>query len=629
MCGIAGIYAFNKAAEAYKSYLNSAVTSLNKRGPDNQGVYFHQSVGLGHTRLSIIDVSEAANQPMSDETGRYTIIYNGEIYNYQEIRKELEKEGISFKTNSDTEVVLKLCIKEGSDAIVQLNGFFAFAIYDKEEQTILLARDRIGIKPLLYYHDNEKLVFASEMKALLSFPVPREIDNVSLYQYLQLTYIPAPASIFKNIRKLAPGHYMYIKGEKVQQKQYYKIPYSAEKEYPELDYPAQQKKLKELLDVSVKKRLISDVPLGAFLSGGIDSSVVVALASRHTKQLNTFSIGYINEPLFDETKYANLVAKKFNTNHTVFPLSTNDLYDHLNDVLDYVDEPFADSSALPVYILSKLTRKHVKVALSGDGGDELFAGYNKHRAEYIVRHKDIKTQLLKNLSFLWNVLPKSRNTSITNKIRQYHRFVKGMNLSFQERYWQWCSFADEKASANLIHGSISKEEYTGRKETILRNITGSGDINELLYTDAHLVLPNDMLHKVDSMSMANSLEVRVPLLDHHVVNYLFSLPSDSKIDANNQKKLLRDTFKDILPSELYNRSKHGFEVPLLNWFKTDLKSKILDDWLSDDFIRDQAIFNLQEIKKIKKQLFSFNPGDVQVDVWKLIIFQNFYKKYLS
>jgi asparagine synthase (glutamine-hydrolysing) len=383
-----------------------------------------------------------------------------------------------------------------------------------------------------------------------------------------------------------------------------------------------------LLSDSVQRRLIADVPLGAFLSGGIDSSVIVALASQHTKHLNTFSIGYKDEPMFDETGYARLVADKYKTNHTVFSLSNDDLFENLFSVLDYIDEPFADSSALAVNILSMHTRKHVKVALSGDGADEMFAGYNKHRAEWILRNKKLFTLSASMLSPLLSPFGGDRNSPFSNKIRQLHRFADGARLSPADRHWRWCGFVDEEEIDSLIDFQYNNSDYYRRKKEILKPLRSGASMNDLLYMDMNLVLVNDMLVKVDLMSMACSLEVRVPFLDYTVVDYAFSLPDEYKIDHKSSKKILRESFRDELPPELFNRGKHGFEVPLLKWFRTGLRSMI-EDLLSKNFVDRQGLFAFEEISNLKKRLFSQNPGDIEGRIWGLIVFQYWWKKYMD
>jgi asparagine synthase (glutamine-hydrolysing) len=379
MCGITGIYAFNMVGRVSMIHLVNATQALGHRGPDFQNTIHDEAVGLGHRRLSVIDPSPEGHQPMTDASGRYSLIYNGEIYNYRELRQQLEQNGITFRGNSDTEVLLQLLIREKEQALDKLNGFFAFALYDREKGSIFMARDRFGIKPLYYYSDNDRFLFASELKSILAYGIEKDYDYEALFTFLQLNYIPAPRSIFRKVKKLMPGEYLYIDREKFQKKLYYAQPVP-QKMAENLSYTDQQQKLSELLDQAVRERLVADVPLGSFLSGGIDSSVIAMLAARHKEDFHTFSIGYSDEPYFDETRYAESVAKKIGSHHHVFKLSGQDLLQQADHVLRHLDEPFADSSAIAVNILSKETRKHVTVALSGDGADELFGGYNKHAA---------------------------------------------------------------------------------------------------------------------------------------------------------------------------------------------------------------------------------------------------------
>lgn len=634
MCGITGLFAFNLVGKFNKIHVTSATMALDKRGPDVQDIYTDEWVGLGHRRLSILDTSSTANQPMWDETNRYCIVFNGEIFNFSELRSQLQSRGVTFKTTGDTEVLLKLYISEKEKCLDKLNGFFAFCIYDKEEQSLFLARDRYGIKPLLYLFDEDKFLFASEMKSMIQYGIEKTIDYSSLYTYLQLNYIPAPDTIFANVKKLMPGHFMKVARQKLEVGQYYSIPYDGQaSESNNVSYETAKGKVKSLLEASVQRRLVSDVPLGSFLSGGIDSSIVTGLASRHKPDLHTFSIGFKDEKFFDETHYAKLVAKHFKTAHTVFSLTNKDLYAHLHSILNYIDEPFADSSSIAVYILSKETRKHATVALSGDGADEMLAGYNKHAAFNRIIHPGFKEQLVNSLAPLWSRLPKSRNGFFSNKIRQFERFSSGMKLSSKDRYWKWAGFVDKDEALLMFHPELRMnmwlKDFFPRRKAILQSIPEKETLNDILYTDMQLVLPNDMLTKVDMMSMANGLEVRVPFLDYEFVNYIFSLPSSFKINNGNRKRILKDAFRDILPSELYNRPKKGFEVPLLKWFRHEMKSLIVDDLLSEKFIRDQAIFDYPEVQKLKTRLFSNNPGDVHARIWGLIVFQSWFKKYMT
>jgi len=629
MCGITGVFAFNLLGKFNMIHVTAATMALEKRGPDAHRVYTDEFVGLGHRRLSIIDTSAAANQPMWDASQRFCIVFNGEIFNYRELRKELEAKGVQFVSASDTEVLLNLFIHEREECLNRLNGFFAFCVYDQQEQTFFLARDRYGIKPLLYLFDEDKFLFASEIKSILQYGIDKELDYTSLQTYLHLNYIPAPHTIFAHIKKLLPGHYLKVSNKKLESGQFYSI---AEKPAAShVNYEEAKKQLSNLLDDAVQRRLVSDVPIGAFLSGGIDSSVIAALAVKHKPDLHTFSIGFGDDKFFDETAYANSVAKHLNTNHTVFSLSHKDLLDHVQDVLNYTDEPFADSSALNVFILSKETRKHATVALSGDGADELLGGYNKHEAFYRIINKGWKENMIAALGPVWSILPQSRSRKIGNLARQFSRFADGLKLNSRERYWQWAGFTTNKTNSllsNEVKQKLNLQEFKLRKENYLRFISTPETMREILLTDMHLVLPGDMLTKVDSMSMANSLEVRVPFLDYRVVDFVFSLPDDFKINRSIRKRILQDAFRDALPAELYNRPKKGFEVPLLSWLRKELMPMV-NDLLSEQTITEQDIFNYSEIKKLKLQLNSSNPQDAHARLWALLVFQSWYRRIIS
>lgn len=624
MCGIVGALS-RQPAISFEKETYSALEKISSRGPDYQGFFGIKDGSLGHRRLSIIDTTSCAHQPMHDDSGRYTIVFNGEIYNFKIIRKELEQKGYTFESSGDTEVLLKGYLEYGEEIIHRLNGFFAFVIYDSKEKSVLAVRDRFGIKPFFYSLNDEGFFFASELKALQCYPINKNIDYNSVAQYLHFNYIPSPHSIFKDVKKLAPGHLMHYKSGELTISQWY----SLEKKNSEPftgTYTEACSRLETLLDQSVQRRMISDVPLGSFLSGGIDSSVIATLARRHTNHLETFSIGYKDNPYFDETHYAIQVANQISTDHTIFKLSDEDLFEHLFQVLDYMDEPFADSSALPVYILSHLTKKKVSVALSGDGADEIFTGYNKHKAEWMILNRGGREELVTALAPLWKALPKSRNNVVFDKIRQLDKFAKSAALSPRERYWLMAGFTTLSVQKKLLKKQINTNESVKRQKEILQYIGKTGTIDDVLRTDLSLVLPGDMLTKVDSMSMANSLEVRVPFLDHDVVEFAFSLPHEYKITSTIRKRILQDTFRDILPDALYNRPKRGFEVPLLQWLQTGLRSLIEDDLLHPTFVEEQGIFNVEETERLKKQLISNNPGDAHARVWGLLVFQYWWKK---
>ncbi|NMM48688.1 asparagine synthase (glutamine-hydrolyzing) [Marinigracilibium pacificum] len=625
MCGITGVFALNEIGRMQMIHLSNATSALAHRGPDDQGLYNDYRVALGHRRLSVIDLSNAGHQPMSDKTGRYHIVFNGEIYNYRQLRTELQQGGVEFTSDSDTEVLLQLLINKGIEALDSINGFFAFAFYDSQKEEIYLARDRFGIKPLYYHIDDDKLLFASEAKSIHNYGLEKNIDKEALSIYLQLNYIPAPHTMIEGIKKLMPGTYVKCNSNgELTFSNYYNLP--TPEHFTGLSYEDAQKKLRELLEKSVEARLIADVPTGTFLSGGIDSSIITAIASKKKPDLKSFSIGFHDQPFFDETNYASATAKHLGVDHTIFSLTIDDLYSNLNDMLDSLSEPFADSSALPVYLLSKLTRDHITVALSGDGADELFAGYNKYSAFQKVLNPGIKENLALAGSSIWKYLPQSRSSKIGNTFRQLNRFAGGAKLEPKDRYWFWATFMQEKEAQSYL-----TSDYRGNSKHVIEELCKyihKGSINEVLNNDLSLVLTNDMLAKVDLMSMAHALEVRVPFLDHNVVNFAQSLTVDYKINGNMKKRILQDAFKDDLPEILYNRPKKGFEVPLLPWMRGELKSRIKNEWLNPSVISDQGIFDPNAIKALTDKLFSSNPGDSHATTWALIVFQQWYKNYM-
>ncbi len=628
MCGIFGFLTKNTPANNYSDNLKIATNQLYSRGPDTSGTFLHNNVGLGHTRLSIIDTSPAASQPFFDNNKKFALIFNGEFYNYKDYIDELKNDGIQFKSSSDTEVLLYLLIKYKEQAIEKINGCFAFAFYDLEKEEILLARDRMGIKPLIYYKDNNIFIFGSELKSILAFGINKKLNYTALHFYFKLNYLPTDISIFENVHKLTPGHYLIVSKYDISEHKYYEIPHITT-EYQFTDYNSAVKNLRELLFASVKKRLIADVPICCFLSGGIDSSIVSAIAAQYTKNLNTFSIGFKNQDYYDETKFAEIVAKKYNINHISFKIDKKDMLEDVYNVLNYIDEPFADSSAIAVYRLSKLVRQKATVALSGDGADELFAGYNKHSAHFMAKYAGSKEKLAALLNPVWKRLPKSRTSKYSNIVRQLNRFAEGYKLPPEERYWHWASIGTDNYVNNLI---LTEPDYLSYNNIILSYntiLSNSNDLNDVLYADMILVLQGDMLKKIDMMSMANSLEVRTPFLDHTVVDYVFSLPSYFKITANNRKKILKDAFNDLLPQELLNKPKHGFEVPINSWLKKDLWQLINNDLLNEDFVIAQNIFNYQTIKNLKKQILSNNPQDSPAKLWALVVFQYWWKKYYT
>ncbi|MCV9388055.1 asparagine synthase (glutamine-hydrolyzing) [Reichenbachiella ulvae] len=623
MCGITGIWCFNEVGRFQMTNLEKSTRSLEHRGPDDHGTWNDHLVGLGHRRLSIIDTSDLGHQPMQILDGRYIMVFNGEIFNYQQLRKELESKGVRFESETDTEVIMHLYAQEGKACLSRLNGFFALAIYDTQKKTCLIARDRIGIKPLLYYQDEFKVLFASEMQAILAYGMDQKVDKDALHYYLQLNYTPAPLTMVEGVKKLMPGECIEIIDQEIRLSRYYHVD-ETRSPLTELSYEQAIKELKSRLDASVQKRMMADVPLGAFLSGGIDSSVISSLAARHTDHLSTFSIGFEGNKFFDETQYAEAVAKKIGSNHTTFRLSNDEIFSNLDDFVRHIDEPFADSSSLPVYILSKKTRRHVTVALSGDGADEIFSGYNKHAAWYEMENGGLKSLMIKLMLPMASRMPKSRSGFLANKMRQVMRYEEAKKLSPKDRYWFLASLGSAEQSNNLVREPSLDSEYFERWMTGMNEYK---DINDLMKMDAAFVLPNDMLKKVDMMSMAAGLEVRVPFLDHELVEFVQRLPFEYKINGKMRKRILQDTYRDILPPELYRRPKKGFEMPLLDWLKSSLRGE-LDQYLFDqERIEDGGVFNWNQIKNLREKLHSSNPEDSHAHVWALYVFQKWHSRH--
>lgn len=588
-----------------------------RRGPDAEAVSKSNTSIFGHTRLSIIDVSERSNQPMSDSSGRYTLVFNGEIYNYKELKADLEtKFNTRFITNSDTEVLLYGLTHYGADFIQKLNGFFAFGFYDKEENSLLVARDRFGIKPLYYQHSEGRFIFSSSLTALMQGIDNPEICLDNLATYLQLSYSPAPATILKNAFKLMPGTFLKLDKSGLKETRYYEVPATAPFGESQKENAIDQ--FKSLLEKSVQDRLQADVPLGTFLSGGFDSSVIAMLASREKPDIPVFSIGFPDQPFYDESDRAKAIARHLGLKPHIINLREKEIDEKLPEILDAFDEPFADSSAILVNILSEYAAKEVKVALSGDGADEIMGGYNKQRALLRSINRGFVNSTLKATQPLWEQVPESRNTKWLNRFRKLKRYSAGLNQEFSDRYLEWSSFTPRSLVNELLINQT--KPYFPELEI------DPSDFNTVLKADVNLVLPNDMLHKVDLMSMHRSLEVRVPFLDHNLVDFLFKLPASEKINQNKGKIILRKAFEDEFPKGFFNTSKKGFEAPLSHWLQGPLLP-ITDQYLSKTFIEKQGIFNFETIKKLEMKSKSKYPGDTPHTVWALLVFQYWYDRH--
>lgn len=620
MCGIVGIWTSRNTPNDQQNKIGEALKAIQHRGPNNQQVLRVNQLSLGHARLSVIDTSAQANQPFVSEDENYMLVFNGEIYNYKALRKTLREEGIKFKTESDTEVLLHLLILKGEHGLNELDGFFAFAFYDKKEDELLLARDRMGIKPLYYAEIADQFAFSSELSGVKPFLTQPQIGVEALNQFIALTYIYGDKAIFESVKKLEPGCYLKAVGGRVTENKRY---YTPKNQSFEGGYAAAQKILRKTLTTSVTNRMVADVPLGCFLSGGVDSSIIAALAIKQNPALQTFSISF-DHPYFNEATYAQEVAEKIKSNHTVYTLTQRDFKENFSAFLAAIDEPFADSSAFAVYLLAKKVRQNVTVALSGDGADELFGGYRKHKAEFeILRMKNVKKIGIRLAGKVLKSFKNNRSDKFGDFNRKLQKLTLGLKLPPAERYWNWCKFVTDENRKALLHRTY----FMPLKNPVA--FDDSATINATLKADQQLVLPNDMLKKVDLMSMANALEVRTPFLDHKLVEFANSLPAHYKISTVTGKRILKDTFADLLPESVINRSKKGFEIPIKEWLGTEIENVLKGSLFSADFIKKQGIFNFSFIQTLINEWNKPTFGDRIYIVWELIVFQHWYNRNIN
>jgi asparagine synthase (glutamine-hydrolysing) len=634
MCGICGKISFNGESVS-SDLITRMMGSLAHRGPDDEGSYIrivrtsggsNITLGLGHKRLSIIDLSPDGRQPLANEDESLWLVFNGEIYNHPTLRQELIARGHRFRSQTDSEVILHLFEEKGIDALQDFNGMFAFALWDEAKQRLYLCRDRLGIKPLVYFQDSSSLVFASEIQALLQDKsIPRELDWEALKLYLTFNYVPAPLSIYQGIKKLLPGHYLLWENGNYSTQQYWDIP-SNDSKSSTYDFQQHSKQLRQTFEDAVKIRMIADVPLGAFLSGGMDSSIIVALMARNSgERINTFNISYPDLPMYDESSYARQVAAMYNTDHHEIRLDSKEMLQIIPEALASLGEPFADSSLLPTLVISKETRKKVTVALAGDGGDELFAGYRLYLGETFYKYYDYLPQWFRRhgLESWIPLLPDSRNVKWLEYFRRVKKFIRGAHGDLIHRLFLWREVFSAELITSLLNGDLEPNE-THPGESWLRALDHwpGDDLNRLLYVEVKDSLPCDMLTKVDLMSMKKALEVRVPFLDHRVVELAFQMPGSMKLKGLRRKYILLETFKDLLPSSLHLRPKQGFEVPISAWLKNELKD-MLEDYLSPSLLKGQGMFNPEVVEGMKKDHLQ-NRRDTSWLLWNLIVFQHWY-----
>ena len=616
MCGIAGFISHRFTRE----HLQQITTALQHRGPDAAGFFYDSNTGaaLGHRRLSIIDLSEAANQPFYSHDGRYVMIYNGEVYNYKEVASKYK---IEARTNSDSEIILEAYAKAGAECLNDFNGMFAVAIWDKQNESLLIARDRFGKKPLVYYHKGNDFAFASELKALLQLPVEKKINLTALQDYFFLEYIPDAKSILQGFYKLPKGHYLTLKNGVLAVKSYYKFAEKIiDRPLPQRNEAAVLDEFEDLLASAVKYRQVSDVPIGAFLSGGTDSSLICALFQKqNTNPVNTFTIGFDVEG-YDESGYAAQVAQILHTNHKETHLTEKSSIAIVDRIVEYYDEPFAAPSTIPSYLVCREARKNVTVAMSGDGGDELFMGYGYY---------DIYRKIKRLYRMDAGVGRHAIKTFFGLMGSRYTRASRLFNLPSENlltHIWSEQQYMfSEKEIKSLLQ--LSSTELSIKEDWAAIDKMPLSDFEKISLFDIEQYLAYNLFYKMDSASMANSLEVRNPYVDYRLMEFSYNLPEHFKINNGTPKYLMKKLLERYLPKELVYRKKWGFPAPLGNWLSGEL-SYLIDKWLTPQRIRQQGLLNE---KDVAKYVTEFRNGKKYHDkrLWSMIFFQMWYSKYID
>jgi asparagine synthase (glutamine-hydrolysing) len=612
--------------------------SLAHRGRDDSGLWDEVSadgtwIGLGHRRLSILDLSSAGHQPMFSESGRFSIVFNGEIYNFKELRAELASEGCRFKSNTDTEVVLHLYERLKEGCLDRLRGMFAFGIWDRQEQSLFLAQDRLGIKPLYYTEQDNRLLFASELKAILRQPdFERQMDLQALDDYLTYLYIPPPLTIFKGVRKLSPGHYLLWRGGKIVKcERYWELP-TGTIDGDEADLVNE---VRSLLEESVRLRMISDVPLGAFLSGGVDSSTIVGLMARQaSRPIKTFSIGFGQQTkLYDELAYARQVAEYYGTDHQEIVVEP-DAVNLLPSIVEGFDEPFGNPTSLLVYLLSEFTRDHVSVALAGDGGDEVFGGYPRYKGAALSPGYRKLPGWLRNsvLNKLAGFIPESSRGR--HGFRRIKEFVQGNTMNPEDMYCSWVGYYTSEMKQQLYQPEFLAQGEMQESNLFLKRLFADSKkrsrnsfFDQITAVDLQSFLPHNLLTYTDRMSMAHNLEVRVPFTDHKLVEFVTQLPPALRLKGFQDKYILKQAVRDLLPDTILKRKKLGFNPPMAHWLNEDL-TEVLRDCLSERVINDRGYFRYESIASLL-HLHSSGQRDVSLHIWALLVLEIWQRKYLD
>lgn len=620
MCGITGVYNLDGKSVDFL-LLQKMTDSLSHRGPDDRGIFIDDNVGLGHRRLSVIDLSALGHQPMQDDGGNLAVVFNGEIYNFQEIRKELQLKGYKFKSKTDTEVILYGYKEWGADCVKKFNGMFAFAVFDRKSKQVFIARDRIGEKPLYYYLDNEKFIFASEIKAILQDKsIKREIENQGLVNYFTFGHSVGPDTIYKNIKKLLPGHCLILKNGRIEIKEYWTLDVSGQKEDKGENFYKEE--IKRLFEDSVRQKMISDVPLGVFLSGGIDSSSVAAMMAKNSSiPLKTFSVGFNGQGSeFNELADAKIVAEYFKTDHHEIILQEVDLVDTLNKLVYYFDEPFGDAANFPVFLMSQFAKKYVTVVLTGEGGDEFFGGYRRYMVEKVRPNF-----LFLNFIFGNNLFKKSIGS--LPKLRRFKKLINSFSINDDmERYISWISFFSKDMQKDLFFQTLTDDPFKTYQKYSMQ-YEGESLVDKIMYLDQKILLPDGYLEKVDKASMAWALETRAPILDYRLVELANSIPLKYKIKGFNGKVIFKEAMKEFLPEQILHKKKHGFAVPTNAWFKDKLKNYLFEV-LFDSETKSRGYFNYDYIDKIYK-LYQTKSQYLDSQLWLLLNFELWCRRFLD
>ncbi|MEO5858807.1 MAG: asparagine synthase (glutamine-hydrolyzing) [Pyrinomonadaceae bacterium] len=627
MCGITG-FVINKGLRPERGVLEAMNRAIFHRGPDEDGLFVDDHAALAMRRLAIIDLA-GGQQPIWNADKTKCIFFNGEIYNYQELRKGLDERGHKFYTNSDTEAIIHLFDEFGVDCLQHLRGMFAIAIWDTVERSLFLARDRVGKKPLLYSHQpNGDLIFGSEFQALLKHPsVSREVDPEAIDAYLSFSCVPAPLTAFKSIRKLEPGHWLRWKAGAIEMQRYWMPDFSTKIKISEEEALEETTRI---LRESTRLRMISEVPLGAFLSGGVDSSMIVALmAQESSTPVKTFSIGFEEED-FSELKYARMVAEHVGAEYHEFIVKPNAL-DILPTLVDHYGEPYADSSAIPTYYVAKETREHVTVALNGDGGDESFAGYERYAAMRAAEKYHRLPAMLRKpfIEFPASLIPTSELKR--SRIRDGKRFLSAASLPKVERYFRWNSAFDRSSKEDLytrdFQGLLKLADASRFLGQWFDTANGSGIVDATMLVDQMTYLPNDLLVKVDIASMANSLEARSPFLDHNVIEFAASLPESMKLSGVETKSFLKKAAARLVPREAIYRRKMGFGVPVGKWFRGEMKEFVREILLSESSL-NRGIVRPEVLRKYVGEHTS-GDRDHAFRIWALLMLELWYQRFID